>query len=209
MQEAVSTIAQLEAGIRAAEERRRGLETRSAALVNGEDVAVVQARADLDRARWELDQTSVRASTDGTVTALTLRPGDRTTPLRSAVALVPVADRALTGVFSQASSHAFVVGAEVEVALRALPGTSFTTKVDAVIPGTGEGTLAASGALPTVQQLVGGDRFAVRLALPNGLPAHAYTLGTSGSALLITEEAGPVELLARVLFWLSMQMNYL
>lgn len=209
MQEAVSTIAQLEASIRGAEERRRGLEIRIAAQVDGEDTTVAQTRASLAQAKWELAQTEVRATTGGTVTALALRAGDRVTPLRSAIAFVPEEERAMTGVFSQASSHAFAVGQEIEVALAALPGSSFTTEVIAILPGTGEGTLSTSGDLPGLQELVGGGSFAVRLALPADLPANAKALGTTGTALLVTENAGPIEPLARILFWLAKQFNYL
>lgn len=80
----------------------------------------------------------------------------------------------------------------------------------AIIPGTAEGTLSrATGALPSVGQLLGSDQFAVRLRLPEDLPDHAVRLGISGSATRITEEAGAMEVLARVLFWLRMQFNYL
>ena len=126
------------------------------------------------------------------------------------MAFLPDIRRALTAVFSQSGAHAFEVGSEVMVAMQSLPGSSFTTTVDSIIPGTAEGTLSgATGALPTIGQLIGTSQFAVRLKLPEDLPVHATRLGMSGSATLITEGAGPIEPLARILFWLRMQFNYL
>ncbi|NOD49412.1 biotin/lipoyl-binding protein [Ruegeria sp. HKCCD5849] len=210
MQEAVSNIEQLEASLDAARARKRGIEIRIGSEVEGVNAAVVQAEQDLVLARWNLEQTVVIAPDDGLVTALTLQPGQRVTSFQPAVAFLPNVSRALTAVFSQSGAHAFEIGSEVMVAMQSLPGTSFITTIEAVIPGTAEGTLSgATGTLPSVGQLVGTNQFAVRLALPEDLPTHATRLGMSGSATMITDGAGPVELLARVLFWLRMQFNYL
>ncbi|MDJ0858740.1 MAG: biotin/lipoyl-binding protein [Dinoroseobacter sp.] len=210
MQEAISNVEQLQASLNAAEARRRGIEIRIASEVDGVNAAVVQAEQALISARWSLEQTEVTAPAEGMVTAMTLRPGQRVTSIRSAMAFVPDQRRALTGIFSQSGAHAFTVGAEVMVAMQSLPGTSFVTQIDSIIPGTAEGTLSgATGALPSLSELMGSNQFVVRLALPGDLPTHATKLGMSGSATLITDEAGPIELLARVLFWLRMQFNYL
>ncbi|MEO9573574.1 MAG: biotin/lipoyl-binding protein [Roseobacter sp.] len=210
MQEAVSQIEQFQASLDAAKARQRGIEVKIASEIDGVNASVVQAQQVLASARWSLEQTTVVAPADGVVTALTLRPGQRVSMLNSAVVFLPNETLHTTGVFAQSGAHAFEIGSEVLVAMQPLPGTSFTTVVEAVVPGTGEGTLSgATGALPTVSQLTGSDHFAVRLAFPYGLPDHARRLGMSGSATLITEDAGAVELLAKVLFWLRMQFNYL
>lgn len=210
MQEAVANIEQLEASLEAALATKLGIEIQIASQVNGVNASVVQAEQALLSAQWSLAQTEVSAPASGMVTAMTLRAGQRVTSFQSAAAFVPDEKRALTGVFSQSGAHAFKVGSEVLVALQAMPGTSFTTTVESLVPGTAEGTLGgATGALPSIGQLLGANQFAARLSLPEDLPEHATKLGVSGSAMLITEEAGPVELLARILFWLSMQTNYL
>jgi len=209
LQEAVSTIEQLEASLDAARARGRGVEIRIASEVDGVNATVVQAEQALISARWNLKQTEVHAPEDGIVTAMTLRPGQRVTFLASAMVFLPLEKRALTAVFSQSGAHAFKVGSDVIVAMQTLPGTSFTTTVGALIPGTAEGTLSgANGVLPTIGQMMGTNQFAMRLTLPDDLPEHTLRLGMSGSAMRISDEAGPVEALARVLFWLRMQFNY-
>jgi len=209
LQEAVSTIGQLEASLRAARARKQGLELRIASQVDGVDSAVVQVQQMLRSAKWKLQQTEVRAPGDGIVTALTLRAGSRVTVLNSAIAFVPHGNRALTGVFSQTSVHALQVGVPVLVAMRGQPGTYFEAVIDAVIPGTSEGTLQSTGFLPTIGDLLGSGSVAVRLKMPDDVPEHLMHLGASGSAMLITPEAGPIEPLAKILFWIVRYMNYL
>ncbi|AXI47115.1 hypothetical protein C1J03_14475 [Sulfitobacter sp. SK012] len=209
LQEAVSTIGQLEAGLRSAKARKQGLELRIASQIGGVDSTVAQAQQMLETARWNLRQTDVFAIEDGTVTAMVLKPGARVTKFKSALAFVPYGDRSLTGVFAQSGAHAFVPGTEVMVAMRSDPGTFFTTTIQALIPGTGEGTLATTGALPTIGQLLGSSSVVVRLKIPNDLPEHVTLLGSSGSATLITPDAGPIEPLAKILFWIKRYTNYL
>ncbi|MEX0284332.1 MAG: HlyD family secretion protein [Paracoccaceae bacterium] len=210
MQEAVSNIEQLEASLEAARARKRGVEIRIASEVNGENAAVVQAQQALIGARWNLEQTVVRAPADGVITALSLRPGQRVTSFQPAVAFLPQEQYVLGGVFRQTGARAFQVGAEVHVAMQSMPGETFVTQIDAIMPGTAEGTLSgATGALPTVAQLLGSDQFVVRLAIPDDMPPHAMLLGMSGSAMMFTENAGPIEPLAKVLFWVQKMMNYL
>ncbi|WIY23901.1 HlyD family secretion protein [Parasedimentitalea psychrophila] len=208
MQESISTIEQTEASLRSAQAVKRGVEIRIGSRIGGVNSAVAQVEQALVSARWKLEQTIVRAPSDGVVTALTLRAGDRANQFSSSLSFVPDEDLAMTGVFSQSGAHAFQPGSVVLVALRTLPGTSFTTKVEAVIPATSEGTLSP-GSLPSIGQLLGTKHFAVRLVLPQDLPDYTKRLGTSGAATLITDEAGPVEALARILFWLRVQFNYL
>ena len=210
MQDAVSNIDQLTASIEAARARKRGVELRIASVIGGQNATVVQAEQALIAARWSLSQTDVHAPADGTIVALSLRPGQRVTPFQPAVAFVPLEERALSGVFRQTAARSFNLGEEVMVAMQSLPGTSFTTQIDAIISGTAEGTLGgATGALPTVSQFLGSDVFLVRLAIPDDLPEHAMRLGMSGSAMLITDNAGPIEPLAKILFWMQKMLNYL
>ena len=157
MQEAVSNIEQLEASLDAARARKRGVEVRIASEVDGVNAAVVQAEQSLISARWNLDQTTVFAPDDGLVTALTLRPGQRVTSFQPAMAFLPDIRRALTAVFSQSGAHAFEVGSEVMVAMQSLPGSSFTTTVDSIIPGTAEGTLSGATGPLSPMAGAGGD----------------------------------------------------
>lgn len=209
MEEAISNIEQAEAGLRAARARQERVKTRIAAQIDGEDAAVVQARQALSTAKWKLEQTEVLAPADGIVSAVTLRAGARVTTLRPALAFAPDGQKALVASFPQSGLHAIGIGDEVLVALRSMPGSYFVAQVDSLPVGTREGAVTSGGVLPTIRQLTGTGEFVARIALPPDLPADVVRLGVSGTALRITDNAGPMEPLARVLFWLSRMRNYL
>jgi len=209
LQEAVSTIEQLEAGLRAAEARKASLERRIAAQVDGVDVGIVEVREALAQAEWALDQTVVRAPTDGLVTGLSLRPGNRVTTLQGAVNFVAPQDRLLVARLPQSSQMNVSVGDTIRVALGTMPGREFDAVILSLPPGTREGTIDARGGLPSLREFAGASQYVATMAIPDDVAPEALRLGASGTALVITEKAGAISVLAEVLFWVSKQLNYL
>lgn len=209
MQEAVSNIEQLEANLRGSRARKAGIETRIASQIDGVDAGVAEVEQMLVQARWNLDQTVVLAPSDGTVTALTLRPGNRVATLKSAMAFLAIQDRVMTVVFPQSSTHGVQLGDTVRVAMRTMPGSTFETIVLALPLGSGEGTVDARDRLPTLRELTGGSEFVAVLKIPTDLKEESIRLGSSGTALRITDGAGGIAVLAEILFWISKMLNYL
>lgn len=209
MQEAVSNIEQLEANLRGARARKAGIETRIASQVDGVDAGVAEVEQILVQARWNLEQTVIRAPSDGVVTALTLRPGNRVATLKAAMTFFPLQDRVMTVVFPQSSTHGIKIGDVVSVALRTMPGSTFETTVMALPIGTGEGTVDGRDRLPTLRDLTGASEFVAVLKIPQDLTEDTIRLGSSGTALRITDDAGGIAVLAKILFWISKLMNYL
>lgn len=209
MQEAVSTIDQLVASLTAAKARKAEIELRIASQVDGVDTGVIEVEQLLVQARWKLEETIVRAPSDGIITAVSLRTGNRVTPLRAAMNFFPNDDRVMSAVFPQSSAHGLKPGDTVRVALRTLPGSVFETNVTDLPVGTGEGTVDARERLPGLRDLIGGTDYVAILQIPDDLPAEAIRLGTTGTALRITDDAGGVKVLAEILFWVSKMMNYI
>ena len=209
LQEAISTIEQLEAGLRAARARKAGLERRIAAQVDGVDVGVVEVEEALAQAQWALEQTVVRAPADGIVTGLSLRPGNRVTTLQGAINFIVPGDRLLVATLPQSSLPNVSVGDTIRVALGTLPGRDFEATIYAIAPGSLEGALDTRGGLPSLRQLTGTGAYAVTMQVPETVPEGAVRLGASGSALVITEQAGAIAVLAEVLFWVSKMLNYI
>ncbi|WP_170429453.1 HlyD family secretion protein [Ruegeria arenilitoris] len=209
LQEAVSTIEQLEAGLRAANARKAGLERRIAAQVDGVDVGVVEVENMLIQARWALEQTVVRAPADGMVTGLTLRPGNRVTTLQGAINFVVPDDRVLVATLPLSSLQNVSAGDAIRVALRSAPGQEFETTIVDIPPSTSEGALDARSGLPSLRELVGATDYIVVADVPDDQSAQVTKLGASGTALVITEEAGAISVLAEVLFWITKKLNYL
>ncbi|WP_164658398.1 HlyD family secretion protein [Tropicibacter sp. Alg240-R139] len=209
MQEAVSTIDQLTAAIRAAQARKASLERRIAAKIDDLDFGVIEARGQLAKAQWALDQTIVRAPADGEVTALDLRVGDRVAPTRGAVNFATEGDRALVASLPQSSRTNISAGDEIRIALRTLPGSEFKAAIKPIPFGSAEGVFAPRNGLPSLREIGGGTRFIITMEIPSDVPLEAVQLGASGSALIITEDAGAIAALAEILFWVSKMMNYL
>lgn len=209
LQEAVSTIEQLEASKRAAEARKRSLERRIAAQVNGVDAGVAEVQQALVQAEWALEETVVRAPADGMVTALTLRPGNRVTTFQGAMNFLVPADRALVATLPQSSYKNVDIGDPIRIALGTQPGQYFEVPIFDKPPITVEGTLDTRTSLPSIGQFMGAAQYIVLMEVPEDFPEEAFHFGTSGTALVISEEAGAIAVLAEVLFWVSRMLNYL
>lgn len=209
LQEAVSTIDQLTAGLRAAEARKAGLERRIAAQVNEQDVGVAEVENALVAARWNLSQTTVRAPDDGLVTGLTLRPGNRATTMRGAINFMVPEDRQLVATLPQSSRANVAVGDEIRLALRTIPGKEFTARISELPPGTAEGSLDTRSGLPSLRDLRGSAEFPILVETPDGIDPVSLPIGASGTALVMTDKAGAIGILAEILFWITKKMNYL
>lgn len=211
VQEAITQLESLVAQRDSAAARARSLEIAIASEIGGVHSSVAQVEAQIDRARWELEQTTVRAPSDGMVTVLTLRKGVRVSPVRSVAAFVPVEGLALTGVFPQAGLSRIREGTPVSVALAADPGSIFDSTVTLVVPAIGEGQIAATGVLPRAAEFLrgGGSDIVVRIAMPSRVSERVRRLGVSGTATVFAENSGPMEPLARLLLWLRAFTNFL
>jgi multidrug resistance efflux pump len=172
-------------------------ETRTAlnAEIGGVNPEVRQVMAELDQKRWELEQTVVRAPSEGMATQVFLRPGQMAVPipLTAPMVFVPNERPTLVATFSQNVVAGIEPGLEAEVAFRAYPGRIFKAKVVRVLPIVPEGQAVASGQLraATVESAPGtipvlfeyGDDVAA-LNLPVGAQAtvavythHIHALG--------------------------------
>lgn len=209
LQEAISTIEQLEAGLRAANARKASLERRISAQVDGVDVGVVEVENMLAQARWTLEQTIVRAPADGLVTGLSLRPGNRVTTLQGAVNFVVPSDRTLIATLPLSSLQNVSVGDKIRIAMRSAPGQEFETTIRDIPPATSEGALDTRSGLPSLGELIGSSAFFVIANIPAELNEKTIKLGASGTALVITNEAGAISALAEILFWVTKKLNYL
>lgn len=169
----------------------------------------MEAEEALAQAQWNLEQTRVEAPADGVVTALSLRPGNRVTTMRSAVNFVVPDDRILIASLPQSSYPNVSVGDKIRVALGTMPGSEFEATIASVPAATDEGTLDTRTGLPTLREVGGISSYIVTMQVPEGAPADAARLGASGTALVITENAGAISALAEILFWFAKMTNYL
>jgi multidrug resistance efflux pump len=183
--------------------------------IGGINPQVRQVTAQLERARWNFEQTTVRAPTDGIVTQLTLRPGMMAVPLplRPAMTFVHLAaggqDRALVGAFWQNSLQRIAPGNEAEVIFGAVPGRVFRGKVDSILPVLAQGQLQTGGNLLSVDSASAPERVPVVIRLEDDLSAYNLPVGVVGSAAIYTAHAHHVAVMRKILLRMVSWQNYI
>ena len=107
--------AQSQAQAARAEAERAALD--ASAAIGGVNTDVARLQAELDSARYDLDQTVMRAPTDGVVVQLFLRPGMYAVPMPMRPVMVFMHKEApsFAGAFLQNSSQRIIEGADAEV----------------------------------------------------------------------------------------------
>lgn len=92
-------------------------------MVNGEQSQVASLRAQLAEAKYNLEQTIVRAPSNGYVTQVLIRPGTYAAalPLRPVMVFIPEQKRQIVAQFRQNSLLRLKPGDEAEVVFNALP----------------------------------------------------------------------------------------
>lgn len=191
------------------EAERAALDSSSAILGVNTDVARIQA--ELDSARYDFEQTTVRAPTDGVVVQLFLRPGMYAiaNPMRPVVVFIPKQEPIFSAAFLQNSSQRIIEGAEAEIILPAVPGRVFKAKValaGAYIP---QGQLQPSGTLVDPEQIKGDGRVLVSLVFQEDISQYNIVPGSVGSVAIYTDHMKHLSLLRKVLLRMNSWLNFL
>ena len=151
-------------------------------------MATVQA--ELDQARYYLDNTLMSAPEDGYVINLQVRPGMVAGDIRlgAIASFICDADRYLLASFFQENLKYVKPGQVVEAAIDLYPGQIFPGKVLAIWRGSGSGQMLPSGALPdfsAVPPKVPQGQFAVAIQLDEADQSR-FPIGTQGRAAIYT-----------------------
>ena len=171
-----------------AEEERAKLNYSSE--INGVNTQVAQIQAELDEARFYLDNTVMVAPEDGYVMNLQVRPGMVAGIVRfgAIASFVCDADRYLLAHYFQENLKYVKPGQSIEAALDLYPGQIFTGTVEAVWQGSGAGQMLPSGMLPDFKYVsteVPQGQFAVAIKL-DGEDQSLFPIGTQGRAAIYT-----------------------
>ena len=171
-------------------------------------------KAQLAQARWDIEQTTVRAPTKGYVIQVMLRPGMRAVnlPLRPVMVFVSGEGHYLIGWFRQNSLLRLEVGNEAEVAFDGIPGTVFTGEVKVVVPVLAEGQVQPSGTLINAQMSPRPGRVPVLIRITDPrfkdyaarVPGGAYA-----QAAIYSKHFSHVAIMRKILLRMAAWMNYL
>ncbi|WP_234683315.1 HlyD family secretion protein [Bradyrhizobium monzae] len=196
------------AGAQAAEDRAR-LAYQS--NIGSENTAVAQVRQQLAQAKYNVEESTVRAPCDGYVTNIQLVPGAVVSAAASVLPFVCDRDERNRGVvvatFMQGPYLQIHPGDYAEVVFPMYPGRVFPGKVLTTIDLASEGQLSASGLFPGAN-VPGTARFAVRIKLDDAdklrLPA-----GAQGNAAVYTGNVQIAGIIRMALMRITSWTNYL
>ncbi|MBD9447556.1 MULTISPECIES: HlyD family secretion protein [Rhizobium] len=180
--------------------------------INGTNPTVARLEAELANAQYELDQTTVRAPSDGYVTQVFLRPGMMANPLplRPVMVFINSEDRYLAAAFIQNSLQRVRVGDEAEVAFKAVPGKIFKARVREVIDVMAQGQLQPGGALidPQSPERLSPGQTLAGIEILESTDGYQLPGGVVAEVAVYTHYWHHVALLRKVLLRMSSWMNY-
>jgi len=195
-------VAADEASIKEAQAELLRAELRYHSEINGVNTSVAAIQAQLDQARYYLDNTLMVAPEDGYIINLQVRPGMVAGEIRfGAIAtFICDADRYLLANFFQENLKYVKAGQETEVALDLYPGQIFKGTVEAIWQGSGTGQLLPSGQLPafTYQPTeIPQGQFAVAIRL-DGEDQSRFPIGTQGRAAIYTNPSSGFVIMRKI-----------
>jgi multidrug resistance efflux pump len=177
---------------------------------------VEQRQADVDKlkgqylgAKYNLEQTVVRAPSDGYVTNLGLIKGARVAslPLSPVMAFIDTSETVVGVEIAQIYTHYIEPGQEVEVTFKIFPGQVYKGKVDTVLQATSTGQVLASGTAVTPRQVTAAP-FVVRVKLDDPKLAARLPAGTAGDAAIYTSHIKPSHIIRKVILRQIAIVNY-
>jgi multidrug resistance efflux pump len=172
---------------------------------------IARAEAQLADAKWELSQTTYYAPADGTVVALTLRPGAMAVSMPMSPAMTFVENEQwIMAIYHQNEVRKIKPGQEAEVAFKMYPGRVVKCKVDSIMWATAQGQLPIGG-----MNVAGGvapipkDSLAVRL-LADGKDKDLFLAsGAHGAGAVYTDSAKMIHILRKVIVRIGAKMDWL
>jgi multidrug resistance efflux pump len=199
-----------EAELTAARADLERIELSLAAQIGGVDTRILEIEAELDKANYDLERTTVRAPSKGMATQLALREGAMATsfPVRPSLVFVPTERRQIVASLWQNARRNVSEGREAEVILDAAPGHIFPGRITTVVPFIPEADIQAGGDLISGDVLKHHDRMLALIELEEDLNDFHLPVGVQGSAAVYSEQdalhSHPVRrILLRMMGWLN------
>ena len=172
---------------------------------------IERAEAQLANAKWELSQTTYYAPANGTVVALTLRPGAIAVPLPMTPAMNFIEDEQwILAIYYQNEVRKIKPGQEAEIAFKMYPGRIVKCKVDSIMWATAQGQLpigtmnAAGGVAPVPPKSL-----AIRL-LPDGKDKDIFlAAGAQGAGAVFTDSGHMIHIIRKVVVRVGAKLDWL
>jgi len=226
-----AAVDQLEASIKRTEaqkrladiqvERSEGLVKRSAGSQQELDTwvakrdeavaGITSLEAQLSNARWQLNETIVRAPGEGYVINRQIRPGTRVTTLpgMAPMTFVSTEGTQIVASLSQSSVRYVQPDDAVEVVFASSPGNVYSGKIVAIAEATGEAQLAPSGLIPTFTGQPIQGRRALRIELDNESIIREMGQGAQTFVAVYTQKGKPFHVITKVVVRMQAWLGFL
>ena len=207
----VSDLDQASAAVDSARASVAGAETELGAVMpDGKVAKVAEAETGLDQARWNLDQTIVRAPGDGYVTNMALAVGQRVVslPFAPSMAFVDTAEAGPVAQIHQIYLRHIKPGQQVEIAMKTAPGRVIFGTVDRIIPAVSSGQAQVSGSIGAAVD-VAPEPFLVRINVDDPEDSTFMKPGAVGTVAIYTESVGATHVIRKVMMRMSAIINYI
>ena len=196
--------------------RANELVAKNAMPVRDRDLAQAKfddLKAQKANAAYDLEQTTVRASTDGYATQILIRPGMLATsmPFRPLMIFVHDEKQYFVGWFRQNSLLRLTPEDDAEVIFDAVPGVIFSAKVSHILPVIAEGQVTASGDLVQANFKQAG-RVPVLLEITDPKFKDFESIipgGAAGQSAVYSKHFHHVAVMRKILLRMASWMNYL
>jgi multidrug resistance efflux pump len=183
------------------EATERQIRVQVQAELDGVNPEVRAVQAELENARWRLDQTEVRAPSDGYVPQLTLAPGQIVVPLplKPVMVFVVTQQPVLIASFDQKAISDIHPGMDGEVTFATHPGKSFKVKVKRVFTIVPEGEILASGQLLETTAKTEEGRIPISFEYGEDIVNLNLPAGTQASIAVYTDRVHALSIVRKII----------
>ncbi len=198
-----AAVQQAEAGLAAAQAALRQAGATESQVALGVKMAaskIQAAEAQVDDAKFNLEQCNMLAPADGYVVDWAVQEGTMLVPmpLTAAGTFINTEQTFIAAAFHQNWLMNVQPGNDVEFVLNPYPGRLFKGKVSDIIPATGEGQYDPSKTIPLASQVGSQGYLAVKILLNDDQALPQFPLGAGGTVAIYTNYGKPVHIISKV-----------
>lgn len=203
-------VASLEAQLQAALASQQSAQLALDSNVDSMPTAVAEVLAQLNEARYELNNTTVVAPTDGYVSNLQIHPGSYIRLKTPIMSFISSEEHWIVAKTLQNGVQRLAPGDKAEVAFAMYPGKVFDAEVVSVVWANGNAQGLPSGILPHEQQVQPGMEFFVRLKMTENDPKYPLRFGARAIVAMYSEDCADfLKLLRQIEIQSESFLNYL
>ncbi|MEM9359064.1 MAG: HlyD family secretion protein [Pseudomonadota bacterium] len=188
------------------------IQTQLGSLVGEEHSQVAQARAELELAKYNLEQTTVFAAVNGVVDNMQLRPGTFLEAGDYVLTLIDETERWIVANYPENALSVIEPGQKVKLSFFTYPGRIFEGSVIALGSGVYKGQGVADGFLADVENptawITLSQRFQVRIN-PEVAPALPLRVGATARVVVFTGSNPIMNNIGTFWLWVGSNLDYI